>query len=114
LSNQQAPPRSAQTFIAALTGIEHGSVALKADDLLRQLVQDVNKLGRKGSVTVTIEVRPAKGNSTSLQVAATADAKLPQPDAPWGLFFFTEDGALTRDDPRYAEALFSADGSPAQ
>jgi hypothetical protein len=110
----QQEPGSAQTFIAALTGIEHGAVATKADDLLMGLVKSVNELGRKGSVTVTVEVRPAKGNSANVQVAATATAKMPQPDAPWGLFFFTDDGALTRDDPRYAEALFEVDRGPAQ
>lgn len=74
----QQEPRSAETFIAALTGIEHGAVATKADDLIMGLVKSVNELGRKGSVTVTIEVRPAKGNSANVQVAATATAKLPQ------------------------------------
>lgn len=103
-------PRTAQTFIAALTGIDHGAVATKADDLLMELVRAVNELGRKGSVTVKIEISPAKGNSVNVQVAATASAKMPEPDAPWGLFFFTEDGALTRDDPRYEAALFGADG----
>lgn len=108
--SQETTPRTAQTFIAALTGINHGQVAGHADELLMELVKAVNEHGRKGTVTITIEVKPAKGNQTSVQVAATATAKMPQPDAPWGLFFFTDDGALTRDDPAYAQPLFPADG----
>src|ERR1700728_821248 len=56
-------PRTAETFVAAIGGIDHGAVAGKADDLLVELVNVVREQGRKGSVTVVLEVRPYKGNS---------------------------------------------------
>jgi hypothetical protein len=106
-------PRAAETFVAAISGIDHGAVAGKADVLLMELVNAVREMGRKGSVTVVLEVRPYKGNSLNVEVAASVTAKLPQPEAPAGLFFVTEDGALTRDDPRY-DRLFDTeiDGRP--
>lgn len=108
-------PRSSETFTAALSGIDHGTVAGKANDLLVELVHAVREKGRKGSVTVVLEVRPYKGNSLNVEVAASVTAKLPQPEPPAGLFFVTEDGALTRDDPRY-DRLFDTDseGRPVQ
>ena len=109
----EANPRAAETFVAAVSGIDHGAVAAKADDLLMELVNAVREMGRKGSVTVVLEVRPYKGNSLNVEVAASVTAKLPQPEPPAGLFFVTEDGALTRDDPRY-DRLFDIenDGRP--
>jgi hypothetical protein len=101
-------PRTAETFVAAIGGIDHGAVAGKADDLLVELVNAVREQGRKGSVTVVLEVRPYKGNSLNVEVAASVTAKMPQPEPPAGLFFVTKDGALTRDDPRY-DRLFDTD-----
>lgn len=111
----QQDTRSAETFTAALSGIDHGEVAGKANDLLVQLVQAVREKGRKGSVTVVLEVRPYKGNALNVEVAATVTAKMPQDEPPAGLFFVSEDGALTRDDPRY-DRLFDTDsqGRPVQ
>ena len=73
-------PRAAETFVAAVSGIDHGAVAEKADDLLMELVNAVREMGRKGSVTVVLEVRPYKGNSLNVEVAASVTAKLPQPE----------------------------------
>jgi hypothetical protein len=105
--------RTDATFVAAFTGIDHGAVSGEADSGLAELVQAVRETGRKGKVTVVLEVRPYKGNDINVEVAAAVTVALPKAEPRAGLFFVSGDGHLTRDDPRY-DTLFDtdSDGSP--
>ena len=97
---------AARPFAEVLGEINHGVVADQAAVALQELVQRVRTTGGKGKVTITVAVAPWKGNERNLTVAATVTSALPKEEAPAGLFFFTDDGALTRDDPDHAGALF--------
>jgi hypothetical protein len=110
--DQATSRRADATFVAAFTGIDHGAVSGEADTGLAELVQAVRETGRKGKVTVVLEVRPYKGNDINVEVAAAVTVALPKAEPRAGLFFVSEGGHLTRDDPRY-DTLFDTDGSPA-
>jgi len=90
-------------------------VSGEADTGLAELVRAVRETGRKGKVTVVLEVRPYKGNDINVEVAAAVSGALPKAEPRAGLFFVSGDGYLTRDDPRYDTLLFDTgtEGRPA-
>lgn len=100
---------TARPFADVLGEINHGVVADQAALALQEVVQRVRSTGRKGKVVLSIEVAAGKGNERNLTVAASVTSTLPKDEAPACLFFFTDDGGLTRDDPEAAGALFGVE-----
>lgn len=73
------------------------------DDLsigLHKLIAAVQDTGKAGKLQLTIDVRPLKGDTNTLQVVAAVTSKVPQVDQPASIFFVDDDGNLTRNDPR--------------
>jgi hypothetical protein len=91
----QADPSFADT----LGAINHGAVADLAAAQLADLVQQVTHLGRKGTLTLTVTVEPFTGGGNTVQVTAATVVKPPKNDPHKGVFFFADDGALSRNDP---------------
>lgn len=87
-------------FAAVLQDINGGQFADQLAHDLQNLVDAVREHGRKGKLTITLEVAPLRGNATAFTVAARRDLKLPQEEPMESVFFGTEDGNLVRDDPR--------------
>jgi hypothetical protein len=87
-------------FAAVLQDINHGAIADQLAHDVRDLVQAVRELGRKGSLTIKIEVAPRKGNNSALNLTARRDLKLPQEEPVESVFFADAAGNLLRDDPR--------------
>lgn len=101
LPTDESDPNAAmvRSFGDQLADINSGAVADQAALQLADLVQQVMKTGRKGSVTVTIIVAPYKGNSRTVEVAATTTLKRPAGDPHAGVFFTDPSGHLFRHDP---------------
>jgi hypothetical protein len=87
-------------FAAVLQDINNGAVADQLAHDVQNLVQTVRQFGRKGKLTVTLEVAPRKGNAAALNLTARRDLKLPQEEPVESVFFADTDGNLLRDDPR--------------
>jgi hypothetical protein len=87
-------------FAAVLQDINNGAVADQLARDVQNLVQAVQELGRKGKLTVTLEVAPRKGNAAALNLTARRDLKLPQEEPVESVFFADATGNLLRDDPR--------------
>lgn len=75
-----------------------------AGDLLEQLGTEfknvcakVGEYDGKGSITLTISVKPY---NSMLEFAAEVKGKAPMPEKHRGLYYLTEDGGISRDDPK--------------
>lgn len=66
---------------------------------LHDLVARVKDTGKKGTVTLTVQVEPVKKDDRLVLVSDKLTLKLPEHDRPAGYWFIGEDGNLQRDDP---------------
>lgn len=87
-------------FAAVLQDINNGTLADQLALDVQDLVRAVRDLGRKGTLTLKVEVAPRKGNSSALNVTARRELKLPQEEPVESVFFADGEGNLLRDDPR--------------
>jgi hypothetical protein len=91
-------------FAAVLQDIGSGKLAARLATQLAELGAAVSETGKKGSITLKIEVAPPKKHSMdgALIVSGVSVAKIPEGDdaAPASIFFADGSGNLTRDDPR--------------
>jgi hypothetical protein len=98
-----------RTFAAVLSEISKGVVADEAATKLAELVTGVQETGKKGSVTVTIQVAPYKGNDEVVNVSAAVTAKLPRAETPTSIFYTAGNGNLSRNDPNTLPGFSDAD-----
>lgn len=88
-------------FLAALGRIDGGHAIEVADEQLRGVTSAVTRTGKKGTVTVTLEVSP--NGETGFAVTAKVAAKAPQLQFGQSFFFMGRDGDLTRNAPDYVQ-----------
>ena len=93
------------SFVVALASMDYGNLIPDASGRLSNLVAEVVSTGRKGSLTLTITIAPAKGEKR-LKVESELTVKRPKPEKGESLFFGTELGQLLRHDPRQKEMEF--------
>lgn len=96
-------------FSEFITEHARGQVDDEATATLVDLIAAVTATGKKGSMSVVIDVKPS--GTRMVQVSASVTAKNPEPDAEVGVFYVDSDGHLRRDDP-YQERLPIADIDP--
>lgn len=108
--NDQADKKEVPQLSHVLHQINHGALADEAAALLADLVQEVSHIGRKGTLTLAIEVAPFTGGGDTVQLSGKVSVKAPSRDPHAGVFFYTEDGALSRNDPS-RNTLFNVDES---
>jgi len=77
-----------------------GEVADDAAVQLAEVTAAVAATGRKGSLTIRIDVAPMKGVMDALSVTGAVTSKLPAPDARASIFYSDDAGNLVRDHPR--------------
>lgn len=98
---------TAKPITGFLQSINRGRLLDDAATKLRALVEDVVEVGAKGTLTIKIDVTPTKEEGR-VDVIAVVSTTPPKPKNA-AMFFVTDDYELSRDDPRYAEPLVSAD-----
>lgn len=87
-------------FADVLQEINGGRAAGAASQQLHDLIAAVRETGKGGSITLQIGVKPAaKGNGSTVLVAAVVKAKTPQPEVAASVFFVTDDDNLSRENP---------------
>lgn len=91
-----------------LSTMRGGAAARAADKLLREVVQAVEATGKKGSLTIKLDIGKLKGGETELEIKATLKHNLPVEDIPMGIYYPDKTGGLHREDPRQLE-FFSDD-----
>ncbi len=84
-------------FLMAVERIDGGMVVETADQALRDVIQAVQRSGKKGSVTLTLEISP--NGEMGFEANAKVSAKAPQVQFAKSFFFMGRGGDLTREAP---------------
>jgi hypothetical protein len=96
-------------FIHLLLEMRNGAVASDCNRKFNELLDAVFETGAKGEFTVKVSVKPSKRamGGAVIEVETEHECKTKKPELSVGrsLFFVTQDGRLTRDDPNQ-EAMF--------
>lgn len=90
-------------FTDVLGQIRKGAVTEELNKALLAVNEAVIATGKKGELTLKLEVKPMKGNRAQVTVAANISTKTPKEELPEGIFFLTNDGDLVRNDPDQQE-----------
>lgn len=89
-------------FVAAH---RRGELDLELAAALAEVTTAVHDLGKPGTVTLKIAVKPGGGRGRTVQVVDAVTVKAPEADREVAVFFVDGAGNLRRDDP-YNESLF--------
>ena len=93
-----------QSILHLLSQIRGGAALEYAGEELSLVAEACRQTGLKGSVTITIEITPDKGDPTILELRPSIKSKLPQRPFGRGIMFYDDaSGELTREDPRQLE-----------
>lgn len=84
-------------FLMAIGRIDGGLPVETADQQLREVIAAVQRTGKKGSVTLTLEVAP--NGEMGFAASAKVSAKAPNVDFGKSFFFMGRHGDLTRESP---------------
>jgi len=90
-------------FAVTLLEIGGGRLHTRLSEQLAEITKAVSETGKKGVLTLKIEVKPLpKADSKTLVVTGSSASKAPEPDdaSPTSVFFADDDGSLSRSDPR--------------
>lgn len=87
-------------FSAFLQEQDRGRTHDVLSQRLHELIAAVQETGKGGSLTLKIDVKPIPGtNAKTLTVTDAIAAKIPAAERPKTIFFVTEGGNLSRNDP---------------
>lgn len=86
-------------FASALLAVAKGRAHDEASDELRKVVAAVRATGKKGSVTVKLDILPPKGNQEVVSVEDTITSNIPK-DKRSTMFYTDDEGTLYRNDPK--------------
>ena len=89
----------AKAFSDVLRDINAGKFVEELTEEFASLVGDCNGVGKGGSITITLKLKPGKGGGV-MQVEHDFKVKSPQFDRPTDDMFVDKDNALVRDNPR--------------
>jgi|CXWL01.1.fsa_nt_gi hypothetical protein len=85
-----------KSFTDTLRDVRAGQVIEQLDESLQQLVQQIQRTNKAGSLKLTLEIKPMKGSTEAVVVKATVTAKAPQFSDDGTVLFPTPEGNLTR------------------
>lgn len=102
---QNSDTETVQTCSHLLATMRNGAANHAATEQLEKLIQAVQDTGKKGTVTIKIEVGKLKDGETELQVQMKVSSSIPVVDIPKGIYFPGENGSLHRDNPRQLSML---------
>lgn len=89
-------------FAVVLCAIGGGRLNARLSDQLAEITAAVKSSGKKGVLTLKIEIAPlAKGDTSTVTVTGTSAAKAPErdEDSIRSVWFAGENGQLSRNDP---------------
>jgi hypothetical protein len=96
----RAPDRQIRPFAAWLTELNDGASHIELSNKLNQLVDDVAHLGKQGTLTYTIKIKPAgRNNDTTVMITDTITLKAPEGDRPDSIWYIDHDGNPVRHNP---------------
>lgn len=106
-----------RSFVDTLREVRAGMAIDELDANLQQLVQDVQRTGKGGSLKLCVEIKPMKGSTEAVVVKATVTVKAPTFTDNGTVLFPTPEGNLTRNHHKQPElpgiTLASGPNTPA-
>lgn len=87
----------------SLQQIRRGDLLQEAGEELANLLFAAQQTGRKGKLTLTIEVKPVERGSSQMQVDDLVKVNLPEQDKNTTFMYVSDDGGLQRNDPDQAD-----------
>lgn len=104
--NEETGELQVRPFADILRELNQGSVIDEAAVMLQDLVKAVRERGKKGTLTLRVDVQPMKGDAAALVVSAQATAKPPAGEPTSAVFFADEPGNLLRENPAQLKMTF--------
>lgn len=86
-------------FVRTIAAMERGDLLPALDEELSELVGAIKKVGKAGTLTLTIGIKP-EGSGELVTTAAKVSVKAPKEARQPTLFFTTDGDGLSRHDPR--------------
>lgn len=96
-------PEPSNAYLATVQRHRGGKALDEASAKLAEVVAAVVETGKAGTVTITLKIAPASRGNGAVTVTDEVTAKIPQSPRPDSFWFASEDGALSKDDPRQKE-----------
>ena len=93
-------PGTVRPFADFLLELNNGGTHGEVSDALHNLIASATETGKKGAITLTISVEPAKGNSDLLMTSGTVATKFPRMEPRKSALYVTADGNLSVDNPK--------------
>ena len=98
-------------LIETLVGLKDGETIIEANRKFTDLMNAIIAVGQKGKISIDLEIRPSRMamGGVVLEVEIDPSVTTKKPELPFGksLFFITEDGGLSRQNPAQ-ERMFAA------
>lgn len=92
-----------QSILDVLSQIRGGAALIDANKELRAVVQAVKATGKKGKITLSIDIEPDKTDETVVTFQPDITIKVPKKPYAKGLFYVAPNGDVSREDPRQIE-----------
>lgn len=87
-------------FVDTLRDVRAGQAIDELDAQLQQLVQDIQRTGKAGTLKLVLDIKPMKGSTEAVVVKATVTSKPPVMTDDGTVLFPTPEGNLTRSHQR--------------
>lgn len=105
---QQQEPRPFATFLLETNkGRTHTELSLG----LQELVAEVLRTGKPGSISLVVSVKPTAGMENAVNVTDQIVRKVPRGERATSMFFVTEDHELVRHNPNQPSIFDTHQGS---
>ncbi len=107
MNDTEESPQPGNMFTKTLGDISHGDLVDQSSELLQQLAIAVRDTGKKGTLTLTIEVKPRGRDCGQVEVSGACTIKAPVSDIAPSMLFVSEDGQFFKDNPAQLKMDFA-------
>lgn len=99
MSENEMDGGNVKPFAAVLQEMNKGRTHTELSTALQDVVMAVLATHKKGTVTLQIDISKSKAMGM-VELTDTVKVKLPEADRSTSMFYVTDDGNLTREDPK--------------
>jgi hypothetical protein len=93
------------SVLQILAGLQSGSIINEIDGELTKLAKNVGLVGKAGTISIKLTVKPIANVPNGLYMGAEVAAKIPQPARSVDVLYSDKEGGLHANDPRQLDAF---------
>lgn len=90
-------------LFATVLAEARGNMLAEASLELRRVIEAIKETGKKGSLTVTLNITPEDGDATAVSLDTVIKANVPKAPKPKSIRFIDGDFGLIAQDPKQVE-----------